>query len=283
MAIGTVKPEVLEQRVRILGKYFVVLMFGLFVLFGSTFVVGSGERGLIVSKFTGTQQESYDEGIHLKIPIVHKAIKMEVRTQKYETEASSASKDLQIVSTTVALNYHIEPSEVHNIYQNIGKDYTGRVIDPSVQEVVKEVTARFNAEELITKRPEVKEAIKVGLRERLTSYHLVLDDMSIKNFDFSPEFNRAIEAKVTAEQRALEEQNKLKIVEFQAQQKVVEARGRAESIEIINKQLLRSPQYVEFYIVDKWDGVMPLALGSGSLLSIASDASVDGVSNSTTP
>lgn len=253
--------------------YFIPAILILLMLFSDAspfFVVSSGERGVVVSKLSGTVQESYGEGLHLKTPIIDSAHILEVRTKKYETTATSASKDLQVVTAVVVVNYHILPDNTYKVYQTIGNDYENRVIDPSVQEVVKSVTAKYIAEELITKRELVKDDIKEALKERLATYNLVLDDFSLKNFDFSQEFNSAIEAKVTAEQNALKEQNNLKVVEFQAQQKVASAEGDAKAIEIINQQLTKSPQYIQFFLLQKWDGKMPVALGSNSILSITS-------------
>lgn len=238
------------------------------LLWGSFFVVGSGERGIIISATSGTKQESYAEGIHFKAPIIDKVIKMEVRTKKYETEAGAASKDLQIVKTTVAVNYHLNPEQTYRVYQKIGKDYESRVIHPAIQESVKSTTAKYIAEELITRRDLVKEDITQILSERLGENDIIVDQVSITDFNFSEEFNRAIEAKVTAEQDALKEQNNLKVVEFQVQQKIKQAEGDAESIRIVNEQLARTPNYIQYYLLQKWDGKLPTALGSNSILSI---------------
>ncbi|MBI2523153.1 prohibitin family protein [Candidatus Woesearchaeota archaeon] len=238
------------------------------LLWNSFFVVGAGNKGVVFNTFIGIKDKTYDEGIHFKIPFFEKQYKFEVRTRIYNAHASAASKDLQIVSTEVALNYHINKDRVNDLFKNIGPEYEERIISPSIQEVVKAVTAKSIAEELITKREVVKEQIKTALRERLNNYYIVLDDLSITNFDFSREFNLAIEQKVTAEQNALKEQNNLKVVEFQAKQKIEQAKGEAEAIRIINEELLKSPKYVDYLTIQKWDGKMPLALGSGSLLSI---------------
>ena len=237
------------------------------------FIVSSGERGVVISKISGTQLESFGEGLHFKTPIIDSAKILEVRTRKHEVEASSASKDLQLVHALIAVNYHVEPDSAYLLYQKIGTDYEARVIDPLVQEVVKEVTAKFIAEDLITKREEVGTQIKERLKQKLSEYYLVLDDFSIKNFDFSEEFNKAIESKVTAEQTALKEKNNLEVVKFQAQQKVAQAEGDAEAIKIINEQLQKSPRYIDFITIQKWNGVMPLALGSNNLLSITPSSS----------
>lgn len=238
------------------------------ILWGSFFIVGAGEKGVIFNVFSGVRDRTYDEGFHFKLPLFEKAYKFEVRTRVYNDDAAAASKDLQIVSTRVALNYHIDKDKVNTLFKNIGPDYEFRIIDPSIQEVVKAITAKHIAEELITKREIVKEEIKSALKERLARSYVILDDLSITNFDFSPEFNHAIEQKVTAEQNALKEQNNLKVVEYQAQQKIAQARGEAEAIKIVNEELLKSPKYIDYLTIQKWDGKMPLALGSGSLLSI---------------
>src|SRR3989338_8242541 len=249
-------------------KRIIIGIIFLVILFGSFFVVHAGYKGVIFNTFTGVKDKTYDEGLHFKLPIFEKAYKFEVRTTVFNDDAAAASKDLQIVSTRVALNYHIDKDKVNTLFKNIGPDYEFRIIDPSIQEVVKATTAKHIAEELITKRENVKEEIKLALKERLARSYIILDELSITNFDFSPEFNHAIEQKVTADQNALKEQNNLKVVEYQAQQKITQSKGEAEAIRIINQELLKSPQYIDYLTIQKWDGKMPLALGSGSLLSI---------------
>ena len=246
----------------------VLLIFGLIIIFGSWFVVPAGHQGVVFNTFIGVKAQTYGEGLHFKIPLFEKPYKLEVRTRVYNEDAGAASKDLQIVSTKVALNYHIDKEQVFSLFKNIGIDYESRIINPSIQETVKAVTAKHNAEDLIKQRELLKEEIKDHLKQRLQTYYIIMDDLSITNFDFSAEFNHAIEQKVTAEQNALKEQNNLKVVEFQAQQKIIEARGNAEAIKIVNEELQRSPQYIDYLTIQRWNGVMPLALGSGSLLSI---------------
>ena len=246
-----------------LGVFLFLVLF-----FGSFFIVGAGERGVVFNSFTGIKQWNYDEGLHLKIPLFEKAYKFEVRTTVYNADANSASKDLQIVHTAVALNYHLDPSSVYVLFGEIGEDYEERIIRPSIQEVVKSVTAKYIAEDMIKNREAVKNDIREHLKTRLADSYIVMDDLSITNFDFSEELNKAIESKVSAEQNALREQNNLRVVQFQAQQKVEAARGEAESIRIINAELDKSPQYVNLLMIQKWNGVMPLALGSNTLLSI---------------
>jgi len=203
-----------------------------------------------------------EEGLHIKFPIAQIIVKMDVRTQKYEADASAASKDLQIVSTKIAVNYHLVPETVPALYKDIGVAYQERVIQPTVQEVVKASTAQFTAEELITKRPEVKENIKELLIERMRPRGIIVEDISITNFDFSESFNSAIENKVTMEQNALAAKNKLEQIKFEAQQKIEEAKGKAEAIRVENEAISQAPKVLQLRSIEKWDGVLPLVTGS---------------------
>lgn len=217
--------ETLVVKAIVLG--FVGLVF-LITLFGSFYIVNAGERGILLT-LGRPEPQARTEGIHFKYPIVQSVVYMDVKTQKYETSASSASKDLQIVQTNLAVNYHLSPDSVVNLYKEIGKDYREKVIQPAVQEVVKASTAKFTAEELITKRETVKQMIDDGLKERLNKRGMLMETTSITNFDFSQQFNAAIESKVTAEQNALTEKNRLVQIEYQAKQKIAEAEGTSQS------------------------------------------------------
>lgn len=241
---------------------------GLALGLSSFYTVGSGERAVVVSQTQGTIQQSFGEGFHWKTPFIDDAIIIDIKTHKYEVAASAASKDLQTVTANIAVNYHVEGNSAHTLYQTIGMDYENRVIVPYVQEVVKGVTAKYNADELITKRPEVSEQIKIGLRERMLTSHLILDEVSITNFDFSAQFNAQIEAKVTSVQRALTEENNLRVIEFTAKQKVAEAEGEAEatrvkaiaeaeSIRIRAEALKESPELIQLELAKRWDGKLP--------------------------
>jgi regulator of protease activity HflC (stomatin/prohibitin superfamily) len=182
-----------------------------------------------------------------------------------ETDADSASKDLQSVNTTVALNYHVNPLEVNRLFQEVGDDYEYSIISPAIQESVKAATAKFTAEELITKRSDVNDVIWENIEQRLEGNHIILDDLSILNFSFSDEFNAAIESKQTAEQNALRAANDLRRIELEAQQTIVQAQAEAESIRIQSDALQSQPELIQLEAVRKWDGVLPYYIGSGNL------------------
>ncbi|MFW6007841.1 MAG: prohibitin family protein [archaeon] len=244
------------------------------LLLNSFFIVNAGERGVLLTLGKPSMQ-AYGEGVHFKIPLVQKAVNMEVKTIKFETPADSASKDLQVVSTSLAINYKIIPDEAPKIYQTMGLDYRQRVIEPAIQESIKAVTAGYTAEELITKRPLVRADIHEDLESRVQQRGIIIEDVMITNFDFSESFNEAIELKVTAEQRKLQAERDLQRIEVEARQieaaaigeknaRIAEAQGEAESMRIIEEQLRNSPQYLEWYKTSRWDGVLPLATGGAT-------------------
>lgn len=227
------------------------------ILFNSVVgTVGAGQRG-IVTRFGAVTGKVYGEGLYFKFPIVEQVVKMDVKIQKEQVEASAASKDLQTVNTIIALNFRLKAAEVDNVYQNVGISYKERIIDPALQEAVKASTAKFTAEELITKREEVKETIKSHLRVRLTPIGIEVEELNIVDFQFSIAFDQAIESKVTAEQNALAAQNKLKQIEFEAEQNIAEARGKAEAIRIESQALANNPAVLELRAIEKWNGILP--------------------------
>jgi len=233
----------------------------LFIILKPFTTISAGQRGIVLNwgAFNGTVLQP---GLNWKTPIAQSVIKIDVQTQKDEVEASAASKDLQNVTTKIALNYHLQPEQVGTLYQNIGLDYDSRIIDPAVQEAIKSVTSKFTAEELITHRQEVKDQVKAMLVERLTKQYVSVDEVSIVNFAFSPSFEQAIEAKVTAEQNALAQKNKLEQVKYEAQQQIETAKAQAESIQIqanaINAQ--GGADYVKLQAINKWDGKLPTSM-----------------------
>lgn len=239
----------------------------LFLVIGSMYTVGAGERGIELT-WGRAENIAAQPGFNTKIPIAQSVVKMTVQTQKYETAASAASSDLQVVSSKIAVNYHLNPEGVVDLYKEIGINYQDRVIQPAVQEAVKAATATFTAEELITQRPVVKEKIQLSLAERMRSRGIIVEDVNIVDFDFSAQFNEAIEQKVTAEQQKLKAANDLERIKIEAQQVAAQGQGRAdavlaeakaeaEKIRLVQEQLARSSNYVELQKWQRWDGKLP--------------------------
>jgi regulator of protease activity HflC (stomatin/prohibitin superfamily) len=253
----------------------ILIFFFLFILVINTvYIVSAGTRGILLTfgKVSMTPQE---EGLHFKIPFVQTVVMMNVQTQKYEAEADSASKDLQIVSADIATNFRIDSSKAPQIYRELGVNYIDNIIQPAEQEAVKAITARFTAEELITKREEVRLEIGDLLKSKLLPRGIIVEDISITNFDFSKSFNEAIESKVTAEQLKLKAERDLERIRVEAEQiavqaegkkraQIEEAQGQAEAIRLLQEELEDSPHYIELLTVQKWDGVLPKVTGGAT-------------------
>jgi len=226
--------------------------------------VGAGERGILL-RFNAVTGTIYDEGLFFRWPLIERVIKVDIKIQKEQADATAASKDLQTVHSDVAVNFHIGPDRVASIYQEVGIDYKIRLIDPTLQEAVKAITAKFTAEELITRREAVRDDIKALLKEKLEPRGILVDEFNIVDFGFSASFNSAIEAKVTAEQQALAAKNKLEQIKFEADQRIAEARGKAEAIRVESEALRSNPQILDLRALEKWDGVLPQVTGSGGV------------------
>ena len=258
----------------VLMAIIVLIIIGV-VASSSVKIVDAGNRGILTHwNAVDLENPPLDEGIHFVIPFQDEVVQMEVRTLKYDTSTRSASKDLQTVQTTVTVNYHPDTERVHFLYKEIGLSYESRVIQPAIDETVKQVSANYNAEELITKRPLVKADIENAIRERLNQFYIDTEVISITDFEFSPLFAKAIESKVEAEQKAQKAENDLIRIEVEARQleaqavglaaaNIAEAQGEAEAISIINQALSNNPFYLEWLKTQAWDGRLPLVVGEG--------------------
>jgi prohibitin 2 len=231
--------------------------------------VGPGQRGIVLN-FGAVQKQVLEEGLHLRIPVMQEIALMDVKVQKAETDAAAASADLQDVSSRVALNYHIVPDKANVVYQKIGVQFKERIIDPAILEVVKAVTAKYTAEELITKRPAVSEAMRLALMDRLIVNNIAVDAFSIVIFSFSKVFTEAIESKQTAEQLALKAKRDLDRIKIEAEQKITAARAEAESLRLQRANIsidlieLRKIE-ANMKAIDKWNGVLPQVTGGGAI------------------
>jgi len=252
------------------GRMILAVVAGIAVLValaGAFGTVGAGQRGVLLrfGAVTGVEKE---EGLYFKIPFVEQVVLMSTQIQKYTAPVGSSSKDLQVVTTEVTLNYQLDASSVGETYRNMRQDYESRVIQPYIQEAVKSTTANFDAEQLITRRPQVKDELQNLMTERLAPLGIGVVQLSITDFQFSSTFQDSIEAKVKAVQQALEAENALRRVEFEAQQAITRAQAEAKGLELqkaqITAQLLDLRRIeVQGRAVEKWNGVMPTVVTSG--------------------
>jgi regulator of protease activity HflC (stomatin/prohibitin superfamily) len=235
-------------------------------------VVSPGRVG-VMTTFGSPSREVYQSGLHWRWPIAQQMHEMDITIQKGEGEGEAASKDLQSVHTRVAINYHLDPLQAARVFREIAPstlEVASRIITPAAQEAVKAVTARFTAEELITRRTEVRDQIAEQLRNEIGRHGLMLDEFAIVDFAFSPSFAAAIEAKVKAEQEKLKAERDLQRIEVEAKQKVASAQAEAEALRLQKQEV--TPELVELRrienerkAIERWNGVLPTTTGAGAI------------------
>ncbi|MBO9128429.1 prohibitin family protein [Bacillus sp. 165] len=245
------------------------------LVFSSFTTVPAGHRGVLV-QLGAVKPTVLDEGINFKLPFVQTVIPMEVRVKKAEDSQAASTKDLQTVKTTMSVNYHLEPSAVNKVYQEIGLDYENRIIDPAISEALKAITSLYQADELISKREEVSQRVKETLSQKINKYHIVLSDINIREFSFSDEFNESIEAKQKAEQLALKAKRDLERIQIEAQQKVEQAQAEAKALQLkkqeVTPELVQLKQIevqeraldVQAEAIKRWDGKLPNVTGGAT-------------------
>lgn len=245
----------------------------------SVVIIPAGSTGVVMT-FGKVSDDVMQEGLHFKLPFVQNVAVISNKIQKQEVQANAVSKDLQTVQSDIAVNYRVGLDSSANIYKNIGERYEEIVLLPAVQESMKSVSAKYTAEELITLRAQVGEEIKSTLEEKVNEYGIVIEKFNIVNFDFSEEFNQAIEAKQVAEQNLIktktEQEQAIVIAEAEAEKKLIAAQAEADAITTkaeaqaeANKLLAESLNgtVVEYEKIQKWDGKLPTVTGSDALIS----------------
>lgn len=230
----------------------------LFVFIGGLTTVkqiGTGQIG-VVTRYGRVTGKELGEGLHFILPFgIEKLTRYDIKVQKQTEDVSAASKDLQDVGAVLALNYRIEPNRVSEIHRTVGVMYSQKLIDPALQEVFKAVSAQFSAQELITKRAEVKNEAYQQLKTRLEKYGIVVDDLSLVDFKFSNAFSKAIEEKQVAQQNAERAKFNLESARIDAEAQKVQADTLSDS-------------YLRKLAIEKWNGQLPSYLGQGTVFNI---------------
>ncbi|MCX7997608.1 MAG: prohibitin family protein [Leptospiraceae bacterium] len=240
-----------------------IVAFVILISLNPCVIIPAGHRGVVLN-FGAVSDKVLGEGLHMRIPVMQSVEEIDVRVKKSETKCEAASKDLQNIVSIIAVNYHLREDKVNELYKNVGMYYETTIIDPAVQEVVKAVTARYTATELITLREQVSTLIKEALEARLSKYFILIDDFSIKDFQFSATFTKAIEAKQEAEQLALKAERDLQRFKIEAEQKIATARAEAESLRLKNATV--TPLMIQLNAIEKWDGKLPQYMLSGNTI-----------------
>jgi regulator of protease activity HflC (stomatin/prohibitin superfamily) len=228
------------------------------LLLGSFVVIEAGHQGVQVT-LGEVNMNTLNEGAHLVNPIstVHN---VDVRVVKAELkQASAGTKDMQMVHTNIVVNYRLDGTKVAHVYKEFGLELENKILLPAINESFKAVTARYNSEELITKRAEVSDAIHQTIQDKVAKYGLIINETSLVNFGFSAQYQAAIEQKVIATQQKLKAEQDLSRIQVEAEQNIAKAKGEAESIRI-QAQAIQSQggkDYVQLKAIEKWNGELP--------------------------
>jgi regulator of protease activity HflC (stomatin/prohibitin superfamily) len=250
----------------------IIILFIVFILMWGTFViVPAGHRGVVLW-WGSVENRIMGEGLNFKVPIAENVIKVDVRVQPHPfKEIDAASKEYQMVKLSGMMNFHIDPSYVNDLYQKVGLDFANKVIDPAFNDFVKEVVPIYPIGEILPKREEIRKKAMTKLGDNLARYHILVDDIYFANIRFTPDYEKAIEAKQVAQQQVETQRQVLAQREIEAQQKVATAKGEAESILLVaqgqakaNEILSRSisPILVEYKSIEKWNGILPQVSGA---------------------
>lgn len=213
-------------------------------------------------------------GIHMIVPYVNTTVLTETRTQKEVANGTAASKDLQNVTATIAINFHISSVDAAKLFREVGPDYKERVLDPAVQESLKQVTALYTAEGLIKQRATVKTQLEAEITQRAKAYGIIVEPLgvSITNFDFSQEFNAAIESKQVAQQTAEKQKYVLQQAVLEKQTEITKAEGQAQASKIraLALKTQGGSRVIAEKWIDKWNGILPVVgSSSGMMLNIS--------------
>jgi len=241
---------------------FAAILVLIILALSSVYTVPAGYVG-VITRFNAVIGVA-GPGLGFKIPFIDQVVDMSVQTQKDEVDASAMSENLQVVTSKIAINYHLDGSKASSVYQNIGTNYAEVIVAPAVQNTFKAVTAQYTAEQLITNREEVRAKAEEELTARLAPYNILVENFNIVNFDFSDEYQAAIEAKQVAEQQVQTSQQKLAQAKIDAETVVAQAQGQADAQKALKDSGALTPEYLEYLFLTKWDGKLPSVMGGAS-------------------
>ena len=259
---------------KLVGLILAVILVVVFIS-ASYVVIPAGHTGVALT-FGKVEDTVLQEGLHFKVPFVQKIAVMDNRIVKLDVNTEAFSKDLQTITTVVAVNYHVGKENSQTVYKNVGLNFEEVLITPAVNEVLKAVTAKYTAVELVSSRAEVSMLLDDGLNEKLNNYGIFINELNIINWDFSEEYINAVEAKQVAEQNLIktrtEQEQALVIANTEAQKRVIAAEAEANEIKVLaeanaesNRILTESitDLLIRYQTVAKWDGKLPTVMSGG--------------------
>lgn len=241
----------------------VALFIGMIIFFAGTTIVPTGHIG-VVTLYSKVQDKYLDAGFHFVKPFVESVHDVDIRTQKYSNTVEGSAKDLQIVNITMSINYQIKAEKASELYSKVGANYNDVILNPALQSSLKASMAQFTAEEMITKRAEVATTITEELSKALEEY-FIISAVNLENIGFTDEYNKAIEAKTTNEQKAQAEKAQLEIIKVRNEQKINTAEAEAkvrelQSQSVTDKSLEQLRLEIQREMIQKWNGQFPTTM-----------------------
>ena len=256
----------LEKKVKRGIKWGIIVLFVLITIFKSYAIIQSGEVGLKV-RYGKIVDTSLKEGFNFKIPYVESIVKVNIKVQKVEMQVMGASKDLQDIITDLAVNYHVSPEYASQLYKRVGNYYEEIVLNPAIQESIKETISQFTAEESIKSRNQLSQNAQDLLQSKMQEYGIIIDSVNFTNLSFSAEYTKAIEEKQVAEQKVQTAKQNLERTKIESEAKLVQAQADAQANELkkrtITKELLQQ-QFIE-----KWNGELPKITSGNTIFDIS--------------
>lgn len=256
------------------GKVFVTIIIVLLLvvggLFSSWIVIEPGHTGVVVT-MGKVEENVLQEGFHFKVPFIQEVVKIDNRIVKLEVQTEAFSKDLQTVTTNLAINYRVDTKKSYSIYKNVGSNYESVLVIPAVNEVLKAISSSYTAEESVTNRTLISDGLVEGLNAKLNDMGLYVTDVNIIDFDFSDAFIQAIEEKQVAQQKLLtaetEKQTAIAKAEAEAETIKIKAQAEAEANKLLSDSI--TTNVIEYNKIEKWDGKLPQVVGeSGTLIDL---------------
>lgn len=252
----------MEEKTKIiLSIVGTIVVMGLVVLLNSFTTVPTGHVG-IKTRFGKVQDSVIQEGLNVKAPFIEKIVKIDCKTKKIEESSESSTKDMQTVTSTVAVNYNVKKDSANILYREVGKEYEDIIIKPAILESIKSTMAQYTAEELITKRAEVSNKIQETLNGKIENRGFDITEFNLTNIDFSEEYDKAIEAKAVKQQEVATAKAELEKQKIQNEKEISIAQKDAEVMrlqnqEITDKTLKLKELEVQEKIANKWNGQLP--------------------------
>lgn len=243
-----------------------------FAAYSSVYNVDGGHRAVVFNRLTGMKPTVYGEGLNFVVPWFERPYVYDIRTRPCNLQTLTGSKDLQMVTIGVRVLHRPSPKQLVWIYQHLGMNYDERILPSLMNECAKAVVAKYNANELLTKREVVSADIRRELVKRASSFNVQLEDVAITHLSFSPEYARAVEAKQVAQQDA----ERAKYIVIGAQQEkqtiITRAKGEAQSAILIGQSVKKNPGFMSLRRIDAARDIADIVSSSGNKVYLNADS-----------